>query len=280
MIEQTTKQNDKWPHILSQYKYEIGSFLGTAECKRAVKRIIDKIQYYKRILLVANGGSNSVILHFEEDCSKMAGIPCLTLSSPCYITCLGNDCGFDQIFVEWLKSQKQEGDLIIAISSSGESPDIINAARYVRAAELITLTGFNVGNTLSKLGAVNVHVPIKNYGLVENLHSIILHVVLDALIAEQKDTEQQMEYCKITLDYSPEPVWKFPPDHFVTYGKEDEEWAKGLNFGEDKCVSKQHVFYNAILTDCTYFPNNNLQSKCSLTFVVSEFGEGNALWKF
>ena len=39
-----------------------------------------------------------------------------------------------------------------------------------------------------------------------------------------------MEYCKITLDYSPEPVWKFPPDHFVTYGKEDEEWAKGLNF--------------------------------------------------
>ena len=182
-----TTNNTKWQQVLSLYQNNIATFLQSKECKYCIEKIIDKIHHYKRILLIANGGSNSVILHFEEDCSKMAGIPCLTLSNPCYITCLGNDCGFDQIFVEWLKSHKQEGDLIIAISSSGESPDIINAAEYVGVANLITLTGFKKNNKLSKLGTINAHVPIKDYGVVENLHSLILHIVLDVLIEERQE---------------------------------------------------------------------------------------------
>jgi len=182
----------KQGNVLNNYINTFTDYFHSNACVQDLKNIINKIKSYKRILFIANGGSHvGVACHMEEDFAKLAGIPCLTLSNPGYITCLGNDYGFDQIYVEWLKINKKIDDLVIAISSSGESPDIVSAAVSIKKPDLITLTGFNPNNTLSKLGSLNIHVDSDSYGIVENLHGIILHMVLDILVEEKLVKEKR-----------------------------------------------------------------------------------------
>lgn len=172
--------------IRKNYKHAFSTYLGGVELNRQLISIVEMIKKHDRILLIGNGGSHvGVCMHFEEDCTKLAGIPCLTLSNPGFVTCLGNDCGFENVYVEWLKCHQQKEDLIIAVSSSGESPNIVNAVKST-GKPTITLTGFEKNNRLSQLGHINLHTPFKNYGIVESLHATILHMVLDILIEQQK----------------------------------------------------------------------------------------------
>lgn len=172
--------------MLDSYQLAFNDYFNSEDCARDLELVVNKIQQYKRILLIGNGGSHTICLHIEEDMSKLAKIPCLTLSNPGYITCLGNDYGFDQMYREWINSQSQEGDLLIAISSSGESPDIINAVETFGKIDTITLTGFRKDNRLAKMGHINVWIDSNSYGIVESLHATFLHLVLDTLIEERK----------------------------------------------------------------------------------------------
>lgn len=135
----------------------------------------------RRTLLVGNGGSAGICSHMATDMSKNGGIRALALNDGAVLTCLGNDYGYDQVFAKQIEWQAVAGDILIAISSSGRSVNILNAARIARemACTVFTLTGFEPDNPLRLHGDINIYLPSMQYGFVEVGHLAILHAVLD-----------------------------------------------------------------------------------------------------
>jgi D-sedoheptulose 7-phosphate isomerase len=167
---------------VSYIKY-FEQFFKSSETDRQLNEAARIIKKSKRIFFIGNGGSNSICSHMMEDFGKMARIPSLAFSDPALITCYANDYGYDRAMEEWLKLHFTDGDLLVAISSSGESANILNAVKFVNtvSSNTITLSGFKENNSLRKLGALNFHVPVTNYGIVECYHQVILHIALDII---------------------------------------------------------------------------------------------------
>jgi D-sedoheptulose 7-phosphate isomerase len=150
---------------------------------KGVEETLTLLKSTKRIFFLGNGGSNSISSHMMEDYGKIGGFQTFAFSDAALITCYANDYGYENAMAEWLKLHFQQGDLLIATSSSGESKNIVNAATVARAkgGKLVTLSGFGENNTLSKMGDVNFYLNVRNYGMVECFHQVILHVILDSL---------------------------------------------------------------------------------------------------
>lgn len=165
------------------YKNYFSQFFNSPELNAQIQCSVDILRTVKRVFFVGNGGSNSICSHMMEDYGKIGRFRTYSFSDPALITCYANDYGYENAITEWLKLHMDAGDLLIAVSSSGESANIVNAATFAKeaGAKLITLTGFSDGNRLSNLGHVNMHLPVKNYGVVECYHQVILHIILDSL---------------------------------------------------------------------------------------------------
>lgn len=168
--------------INSYIKY-FDLFFRDPEMSRRIEEAVTLVRGVKRIFFLGNGGSNAICSHMMEDYGKIGGFRTFTFSDPALITCYANDYGYENAMMEWLKLHLDAGDLLIAVSSSGESKNIVNAARFAsgNGAKLITLTGFKEGNTLSTTGDINFQLPVSNYGIVECYHQVILHIILDSL---------------------------------------------------------------------------------------------------
>jgi D-sedoheptulose 7-phosphate isomerase len=97
------------------------------------------------------------------------------------LTCLGNDLGYDRVFAKQVELYARADDLVIAISSSGRSANILNAVKAARAAKcaVVTLSGFTADNPLRRLGDINFYVASDRYGFVEIGHLTICHAILD-----------------------------------------------------------------------------------------------------
>jgi D-sedoheptulose 7-phosphate isomerase len=139
-----------------------------------------------RVFVAGNGGSAAISEHLTCDFSKGTSCPgannlkvhSLSSNLP-LITALGNDIGYEDIFSEQMDLQEFDfKDTVILISSSGNSPNIIKAAQWAKhqKSPIIGLTGFDGGN-LKDLSTISLHVPIKNYGIVEDCHQAIMHVL-------------------------------------------------------------------------------------------------------
>ncbi len=143
-----------------------------------------------KLFLIGNGASCSIASHFAADFTKNADINSYSINDGALLTCFGNDFSFETAYAEILKRLMKNGDILIAISSSGESPNIVNAASFVakelKDSAVITLTGFKKDNPLMKLGDLNVHVPSEDYGFVESAHAYFLHMLEDLFIREEK----------------------------------------------------------------------------------------------
>jgi D-sedoheptulose 7-phosphate isomerase len=151
----------------------------------------------KFVFLCGNGGSGSNCSHFCEDLGKSTlrredftndsrkrlKVLSLTDNTP-YILAWGNDEGFDRVFVEQLKNFASPGDLLIAISGSGNSPNILNAVEWANRHDLTTwgITGYN-GGKLKSLGQKNLHVPLDDMGMVESIHLVAFHWILNDIHA-------------------------------------------------------------------------------------------------
>ena len=166
------------------YRQEISNLLSEVN----TKNINDSIDLIKKssnlggtIYIVGNGGSSSIASHISVDFTKVAGIKSLTFNNSNIITCFANDYGHDYWVKEAIKAYCSRKDLIILISSSGKSLNIINAAKYCKENQydLITLSGFENNNELLKLGKINFHVNSKNYNHIEMIHHIILLSIVD-----------------------------------------------------------------------------------------------------
>jgi len=149
----------------------------------------------RTVFVCGNGGSGSNASHFCEDLGKgtlrredfdndqkkRLRVLSLTDNTP-YILAWGNDEGFDRVFVEQLKNLAQPGDLLVAISGSGNSPNVLRAVDWANRNGLKTLgcTGF-AGGKLKTLAQQNLHVPLDDMGIVESIHLTAFHWVVDDL---------------------------------------------------------------------------------------------------
>ena len=134
-----------------------------------------------KALLIGNGGSAAIVSHMHNDLSKMVGVRAMCLTETPLMTALANDDGYETVFHKPISMWADKGDVLIAVSSSGESNNIVNAAAEAaaRGCRLLTMTGFKPGNRLRQMGDVNIFVPDLSYGYVEMTHSVLAHCITD-----------------------------------------------------------------------------------------------------
>ena len=169
--------------------------INPAEVQTLADWVWDVYQAGRFVFVIGNGGSGSNASHFCEDMGKgtldrkdfdndakrRLKILSLTDNTP-YILAWGNDEGFDRVFVEQLKNLASPGDLLVAISGSGNSPNILRAVEWANRNGLKTFgcTGFS-GGKLQTLAHGNLHVPLDDMGIVESIHLTAFHWVVDDL---------------------------------------------------------------------------------------------------
>lgn len=143
-----------------------------------------------RLFFVGNGASASISSHFAADFSKTAEHATFCFNDGAHLTCVSNDIGFENVFWMPIEQHGVLGDVLFAISSSGQSKNIlaaVNAAKSKRM-NVVTLSGFRPDNPLRSLGTVNFYVPSNVYGVVETVHTAILHSILDEYM-ERRDQD-------------------------------------------------------------------------------------------
>jgi len=193
------------PAVDSSVKFPVGPYASAAsyfdayaeEMARAVKSIepamleraaatlADAYLRGSRIFSCGNGGSASIANHMQ--CDHMKGVRTDTDLSPHVLslssnvellTAIANDTGYENVFVYQLQSQSEPGDVVLAVSSSGRSPNIVRVLSWAREQGLgtIAITGFD-GGPARTIAEVSVHVDCTNYGIVEDLHQAIMHAL-------------------------------------------------------------------------------------------------------
>jgi len=138
------------------------------------------------LYFIGNGGSAGIAVHMTADFLKNGRNKTHGMFDVSTITCLGNDFGYEYIFSEQIKMVAEKNDILVAISSSGNSLNIIQAVQEARKKEcrVITFSGFKEENKLRQLGDYNVYVPSLEYGIVESIHNMILQHIVDEISAK------------------------------------------------------------------------------------------------
>jgi len=142
----------------------------------------------KKALIFGNGGSAAIASHFSVDLTKNARLRCLSFNEADLITCFANDYGFEHWVEKAIDFYGDEGDLLILISSSGQSENMLNgvkAARNANFKSVVTLSGFAKDNPLSQLGDINLWLDSRAYNFVENVHQIWLLTIVDLIIGSR-----------------------------------------------------------------------------------------------
>lgn len=159
-----------------------------ADYDEGIKLLLDRFIKHKKnhsqVFFIGNGGSSAIASHMTADFMKNGGINTYSLYDNAVTTCMGNDYGYEYIFSRPMEFLIKAGDLLVAISSSGNSSNIINAINVAKekGSSVITFTGFDPDNKAKQLGDVNVYVPCGKYGIVESIHNLILQQIVDMIM--------------------------------------------------------------------------------------------------
>lgn len=139
-----------------------------------------------KIMFIGNGGSAAIASHQAVDYWKNGGLRAMAFNDASLLTCISNDHGYAEVFSRPITMFATPGDVLIAISSSGKSENILNgvAAARRRGCHVITLSGFLPDNPLRQAGDTNFYIEAQSYGFVEVAHLLILHAVLDLSMSQ------------------------------------------------------------------------------------------------
>ena len=143
----------------------------------------------KKIIIFGNGGSSAISSHFSVDLTKNAGVRCINFNEADLITCFSNDFGYEKWLEKSIEYYGDNGDVLIAISTSGSSKNIINGckkARKKKFSKIITLTGKKINNEVKRLGDINLWVNSMAYNQVETIHQMWLLSVVDLIIGKSE----------------------------------------------------------------------------------------------
>ncbi|MDY7033932.1 MAG: SIS domain-containing protein [Thermodesulfobacteriota bacterium] len=150
----------------------------------AAERIKEVSSSGKKIIIAGNGGSAAIASHIAVDFTKTAGIRAINFNEADLLTCLANDFGYERVFEKAIEFYGDEGDLLIVISSSGQSKNMLNAAKKAKEMGngVITFSGFSGDNPLKQLGDLNFWVDSKGYNIIEMTHYIWLVAIIDHIV--------------------------------------------------------------------------------------------------
>tara|TARA_Y100000591_G_C21791409_1_gene676761 strand:+ start:189 stop:755 length:567 start_codon:yes stop_codon:yes gene_type:complete len=153
------------------------------------KKILSEINAAgKKILIFGNGGSSAIASHFSVDLTKNAKVRCVNFNEADLLTCFSNDYGYERWVEKAIEFYADKDDALILISASGESKNILNAvnsAKKVGIKKIVTFSGNEKNNSLSKLGDINFWVDSKAYNHIENVHQILLLSLVDLIIGKK-----------------------------------------------------------------------------------------------
>lgn len=160
--------------------------LDTEAINSAMNLIIDAYEAKKKIYICGNGGSAATASHYQNDFNK--GISefvdkkfnfyCLN-DNVATLMAIANDIGYEEVFRFQLKNRLEEGDILIAISGSGNSPNVVNAAEYAKNCgnKVIGMTGYN-GGKLKEMCDISMHAPVASMQVTEDIHMIFDHMIM------------------------------------------------------------------------------------------------------
>ena len=179
--------------FLSKYFQEISKLLKLDEeilrkLIQTKKALVAAKNNSKKSLIFGNGGSSAIASHFSVDLTKNAKIRCVNFNEADLITCFSNDYGYENWVGKAVEFYGDEGDVLILISSSGSSTNILNgcrAARFMNFSKVITLSGMLGTNPLKKMGDINLWVESKAYNHIENIHQFWLLAIVDLIIGKE-----------------------------------------------------------------------------------------------
>lgn len=193
---------NKMPIVLTERIQQFSDVLNTAlatidkttyEIEPALEKALDVLRINRaqggHLYIIGNGGSAGVAAHAVTDFVNVAKLRASTLHDSSLLTCMSNDYGYDNAFKRILETMLKPQDVLIAISSSGKSPNIVKAAQYVHSVggAVITFSGFDSENPLYQSGHINFWLNSHDYGFIELGHAFLLHYVADRLRLERQE---------------------------------------------------------------------------------------------
>jgi len=166
-----------------QKEFEHTSALDLKKFENLIKLLKTIKAKNKKVILIGNGGSAAMSSHVSVDLTKQCKIRAINFNEADLITCYANDYGHDNWMKEAIKSYYDKGDVVILISSSGNSKNHVVAGKFCKQKKikLVTFTGFDGQNKLSKIGHINFWLNSSNYNQIEMVHHIWLLLLCDYL---------------------------------------------------------------------------------------------------
>ena len=168
--------------VLTEFIENEGNF---ALIQQAGDKMISSINNGGKVISCGNGGSMSDAMHFAEEMTgrfreNRGPLPAVAISDPAHITCIANDYGYDYIFSRFVESIGQKGDVLLAISTSGNSLNVINAAKSAKEKGIyvVGLTG-KTGGELAKICDIEIRTPMSDWAdRVQEIHIKIIHSLI------------------------------------------------------------------------------------------------------
>lgn len=158
----------QWPALIEQF----------------TARIVEAREQGAKLMLAGNGASASIASHLATDFARQGKVRAMAFNDANLITALGNDCGYENWIAKAVEIYANPKDVLILISSSGKSPNVVKAAREAKARGLYlaAFTGFAHDNPLGVAADINFWVDSRSYNIIECTHMILLAGVVDLLI--------------------------------------------------------------------------------------------------
>ena len=174
LIELSTENMTEWSSF-----FHIPQFTDNA---RKIAFLLHKFQD-KKVYFFGNGASAAISSHLASDIFKALNIRTGVIHDPSILTCFANDFGYNKVFEKYLEHDKSSNDLIILVSSSGRSENIINAAKYAKKTEstVVVLTGSTPSSILEEHSDILIKINSKYYNILECIHMSILCCAVDCL---------------------------------------------------------------------------------------------------
>lgn len=172
---------------LTDYLAEYPRLLANPEIPGLITTLKDRIagarDAGRKLMLAGNGASASIASHLATDFSKQGGVRAMAFNDANLITALGNDCGYENWIAKALDFYADKDDVLILISSSGQSPNVVKAAQHAKELGLYVaaFTGFAQDNPLGATADLNLWADNRSYNIVECTHMIWLAAVVDLL---------------------------------------------------------------------------------------------------
>ncbi|MBI5048518.1 MAG: SIS domain-containing protein [Deltaproteobacteria bacterium] len=159
--------------------------------EKAINLIVNRTSKGCKVIFIGNGGSASIASHQAVDFFKNGSVRAIAFNDSSLLTCLSNDFGYQYVFEKPIEMFAEKGDVLVAISSSGKSENILRGADAAKnkGCHVITMSGFKPDNPLRSRGELNFYVPSDSYGYVEITHLTLCHCMVDTIVGKQQDAK-------------------------------------------------------------------------------------------